>query len=304
MDRCTSISFLKKYYMHSIQSMHRVSNNHALEPLAQLADFQRLIIMEQFPNLESWLKWWLQRQVRSMNFACSTYMKRDLQDHGFRTTNTVQDYHSVIYTMLEKRPPLYDALTLLLQISRRDGDLLVNNEKHQVQNRYGRKHKKSPAKSKKMKWAAYSDVNDGRAPANNATIFPKESSSTKCKAPKDVLVDEEGNECEPRGSQPKKSKKDEEASSQLEAMAEDCASQTQFTPLVIAQTEQTERQWLDALSAEAAKKEEEKKDDDDEEDEEDDEQQLAIDHEMGNGILSESLDDNIARALYYKISFN
>ncbi|KAK4520331.1 uncharacterized protein ATC70_008465 [Mucor velutinosus] len=160
-----ALPFLKGCYMHWMQSVRRLSNNHHVVKPDDIDLFLKLVhrfltasnsiefyrtgqeILSKFPNSKKWLQWWLQPSVSSMIIRCKSLMKKKLRQHKSRTSNAIEAFHSALYKLMpEKRQPVATSLRLLLQ---------ENNQK------------KTTAK----KYATLYEINDGRAPDNNAALF-------------------------------------------------------------------------------------------------------------------------------------
>jgi hypothetical protein len=192
MTYAQSLSFIKGCYMHWMSSVECIKKNFRVVPADKSQEFMSLTyklqktthpdvfletggaILSNFPNARDWLVWWLQPSICSMIFQCKTVMKEDLRKHPFRTSNAVESYHSVLYRLIPKRQPLAVGLRLLLQVAKRDGLALCNYFHSGVRPTYGTKTRK-PRTKNLIKFI----VNDGRAPDNNATLFPKTGPASK-----------------------------------------------------------------------------------------------------------------------------
>ncbi|KAJ8651994.1 hypothetical protein O0I10_012389 [Lichtheimia ornata] len=102
------LMYLKGCYMHWMQSVQRVSSNHNAIPPPQRQFFLRwvykirtttseqvfnnqlFVMTTQFPATRSWIKWWLQPTIRSMNFNTCSVMKPSLRESGVRTGSVVR----------------------------------------------------------------------------------------------------------------------------------------------------------------------------------------------------------------------
>jgi len=181
-----ALPFLKGCYMHWMQSVKRMSNNHQVVKPDEIDTFLKLVhrfrttrnsieffrtgkeLLTFFPNCKKWLQWWLQPGVSSMVFRCKSLMKDDLRQHKSRTSNAIEAFHSALYKLMpEKRQPVSTSLRLLLQVAKRDRMmLLMDFYDNNIRPHYGNKPKK-PTK----KYATLYEINDGRAPDNNTALF-------------------------------------------------------------------------------------------------------------------------------------
>lgn len=139
-----ALPFLKGCYMHWMQSVKRLANNHQVVQPDETDIFLKLVhrlrttansieffrtskeLLTKFPNCKKWLKWWLQPGVSSMISRCKSLMKKELREHKSRTSNAIEALHSVLYKLMPvKRQPVATSLRLLLQVAKRDGLMLM-----------------------------------------------------------------------------------------------------------------------------------------------------------------------------------
>lgn len=165
MNKAKSLSFLKGCFMHWRRSVQRIVQNHKVVPVEDLIHFLGLTyrlertnsdevflecgreILSRFPATRNWLKWWLQPSISSMIFTCRSLMKPYLKNHPSRTSNAIEAYHGVLYSLTPKRQPVMTALKLMLQASKRDGKSISLYCDSQVLPNY----KKKPATKKNTK---------------------------------------------------------------------------------------------------------------------------------------------------------
>jgi len=188
--------------MHWMQSVRRLSNNHQVVKPDDIDLFLKLVhrfratsnsiefyrtgqeILSKFPNSKKWLQWWLQPGVSSMIFRCKSLMKKELRQHKSRTSNAIEAFHSALYKLMpEKRQPVATSLRLLLQVAEYHGMMMLDLYENNIRPHYGNNQKKTTAK----KYATLYEINDGRAPDNNAALF----GSKKRKQQVVIIGDEE-----------------------------------------------------------------------------------------------------------------
>ncbi|KAI8643632.1 hypothetical protein BD408DRAFT_442489 [Parasitella parasitica] len=207
---------------HLRESKHaivRVSRNHKLVPPEKLNVFKKLVydlrtttyeetykqaikaILSNFPYLKTWLMWLVQLTTASTIFACPSVMNLGLQMHESRTTNSVEVYHKKLYTMIPTRLPVSTALKLILEVSRRDGEVLQNVLDYNIPISYGsqakiiKKTKKSKPldrieKAKKKRKQKVSEENTSQKRTKKVKTALKEESDVYLKAYEDEYVDE------------------------------------------------------------------------------------------------------------------
>ncbi|KAI7860793.1 hypothetical protein BDC45DRAFT_492827 [Circinella umbellata] len=149
-----------------------------LRTIPTITDFDNVCnsILNEFPNARRWLRWWLQPDVRSMIFVSGLIMKSNLRFHICRTSNSVESFHNIFYTLIKGGRPLRKTLRQALKIAKSDQDDLSQFYEYGMLTTYNRQPRLR--KSRKIGTNHYAQ-NDSRAPDNTDAIFGDEKQLKK-----------------------------------------------------------------------------------------------------------------------------
>ena len=121
-------TLLKGCYYHWKQSVQQFVSNHAIVPAGRDVDFIDYTnqmyhasgeksyswavqqVCNGYPNAKKWLDWWTRDEVAGMIFKSKAWLKQELQDHPYRTSNGVEARYRDLYRIVEKKKPLMQTL--------------------------------------------------------------------------------------------------------------------------------------------------------------------------------------------------